>query len=130
MREFNRRRSRREEVMRFCMRLAGVLALLVITTAAVRAAWGMYGKFSSSAAADAVAQQNLASLEQQETQVNAAVSSLSSEEGVEAQMRERYGVAKPGEGEILIVEDAASTTPQAPPSPNVLSRIFHALFPW
>lgn len=130
MRDFNRRRSRREELTRFGIRLAWVLALLVITVAAVRGAWAMYGKFTSSASADSAAQQNLASLKAQEAQVDEAVSSLSTEEGVEAQMRERYGVAKPGEGEIEIVTDAASTTPPSPASQNLFSRIFHAVFPW
>ncbi|MDE1924943.1 MAG: hypothetical protein KGH79_02060 [Patescibacteria group bacterium] len=130
MRDFNRRRGRRKEILRFAAHLAGVLVLLVVTVTAVRGAWEMYGKFSSSAAADAVAQQNLASLKLQESQVNAAVASLSSSEGVETQMRERYGVARPGEGEIQIVKDAASTTPAEPASSNIFSRIFHALFPW
>ena len=130
MREFNRRRSRREEIVRFCTRAAGVLVLLLVTFVAVRAAWGMYGKFTSSAAADEAARQNLATLQKQETQVGGAVGSLDSERGVEAQIRERYGVAKPGEGEIQIVTDSASSTTPAASSENMFVRIFHAVFPW
>jgi cell division protein FtsB len=130
MREFNRRRSRREEIVRFSTRAAGALVLLLVTFMAVRAAWGMYGKFASSAAADEAAQQNLASLQKQEAQVSGAVGSLSSDRGVEAQIRQRYGVAKPGEGEIQIVTDSASSSPPAASSENIFVRIFHAIFPW
>lgn len=108
----------------------GVLILLVLTVLAVRAAWGMYGKFAEASKRDDLSQKELAALEEQQAQVAASVSSFSSERGLEGQVRERYGVVKPGEGQIQIVRDSASTTPQGTPAPNLFIRAWQALFGW
>ena len=47
---------------------------------------------------------NLVRLKAQQTELQAAVASLRSPRGVEAEIRRRFGVAKPGEGVIEIIE--------------------------
>ena len=130
MHEFKKRRSVRESVLRFYIGVIGLLMLLFLTVVAVKAAWGMYGKFSAASQSSMVAQQELTLLQTQEAQVRTAVEELSTPRGVEAQIRQRYGVAKPGEGEIRIVHDASTSSAQASPQGNVFVRIWHALFPW
>jgi hypothetical protein len=90
----------------------------------------MYQKFASASEADAAAHVELAGLAEQERQVGAAASDLASDRGVEAGIRERYGVARPGEGQIDIVRREASSTPSAAEKPNVFVRMFRALFVW
>jgi cell division protein FtsB len=128
MRDFSKRRG--TEVRHFLQTLGWVLLLLVIAVVAVRAAWGMYGKFAEAAASDDISQKQLAAMQEQQAQVTSAVESFTSSRGLEAQMRERYGVVKPGEGQIQIVRDSASTTPQGVPSENIFIRAWHALFGW
>ena len=90
----------------------------------------MYTKFASASAADASAQAELETLRSQVSLVGASAQALVSERGVEAGVRERYGVARPGEGQIDIIRrEVASTTPKAD-QPNIFVKMFRALFVW
>ncbi|MDO8518472.1 MAG: hypothetical protein Q7S26_04260, partial [bacterium] len=66
----------------------------------------------------------------QETRVAAAVANTSSSRGVETQLRERFGVARPGEGVIQIVRDSATSSALTTQSESWWARIFHTLFVW
>jgi len=129
MRDFAKRGST-ANAMRFLKSFAGLLLMLVITVVAVRAAWDMYGKFAEAAQSDEVAQKQLMALEAQQAQVSASVDSFASPRGLEAQVRERYGVVKPGEGQILIVRDSTTTPSQGAAPQNIFIRVWQALFGW
>lgn len=107
-----------------------VLGLFIITTGAVRAAWGMYGKFEAAAESNDAAQKNLTRLKEQAASVKAQVEALSSAEGEEAGLRQAYGVARPGEGQIQIVRETGAGTEVEEPSTNFFVKIFRALFVW
>ena len=104
--------------------------LLVITTVAVRASWGMYNKMLIASAAQEKAEAELASLTQEQTHVAAAIVELSSARGVEAQVRERFGVARPGEGAIQIARTEPTTTAATSTPTSWWARALHALFVW
>src|SRR6185312_7650259 len=112
MRDFAKR-GRKADTVRFMKSVAWLAVLFVITILAVRGAWGMYGKFAEAAQSDELAHKELADLKEQQAQVNASVDSFTNDRGLEAQVRERYGVVKPGEGQIQIVRDSSTTTIQA-----------------
>lgn len=131
MRDFTKRRNKGDIIRRFFLGAGVVAVLFFVTFGAVRASWGMYGKFAEAATANDAAQQNLTQMKAEKASVEAEVAHLSSEEGQEAQLRQSYGVAKPGEGEIQIIREVASTTlPAASASGNFFVRIFKALFVW
>ncbi len=130
MRDFTNRPNNRRHTARFFMGVAGIIALGFITFGAANAAWGMYGKFNEAAVGDADAQANLSMLKAQDAQMSAKVRDISSERGIEAQIRQSYGVALPGEGQIQIVREAPTSTPTEAPKPGILSRVWHALFVW
>ena len=112
------------------MGILGVILLTFVAFFAVRGAWGMYTKFVAASNADASAQAELETLKSQVSLVGASAEALVSERGVEAGVRERYGVARPGEGQIDIIRrEAATTTPRAD-GPNIFVKIFRALFVW
>jgi cell division protein FtsB len=112
------------------MSLGGVVLLLIVAVVAVRAAWGMYGKFAEAAQSDELAQKEFATLQVQQVQMTTSVNSFNSSRGLEGQIRERYGVVKPGEGQIQIVREAASTTQGSLPAKNIFIRAWEALFGW
>ncbi len=67
----------------------------------------------------------------EDASVGAQVAALNSPEGQEAQLRQSYGVAVPGEGEIQIIrEEPTTTAPTSESSGNVIVNIFKALFWW
>jgi hypothetical protein len=108
----------------------GVVLLAFVAFFAVKGAWGMYVKFAAASEADAASKVELAALKEQEAQVGESAEALASSRGVEAGVRERFGVARPGEGQIDIIRREASSTPFAPEEPNIFQKIFHALFVW
>ncbi|HEY4501974.1 MAG TPA: hypothetical protein VJJ20_02815 [Candidatus Paceibacterota bacterium] len=130
MQDYRRRRGNKQDVLRAGLGLGGVLLLAFLAFFAVRGALGMYSKFASASQADASAQVELEDLRRQLSQVGAAATALSSERGVEAGVRERYGVARPGEGQIDIIRREATTTGSTPGEPGLFTKIFRALFVW
>ncbi len=130
MREFKKHRSHRAELLNFGLRLAGALLLLVFTIGMVRAAWDMYGRLNTATACQQDAEARLASLETQKNAISASVGQLSSERGQEALLREHYGVVKPGEGVIQIVDQASTTSSENTSPKGWFGRLFHTLFSW
>ncbi len=131
MQDFTKRRNKGSSIRRFLLGI-GIVALLgFIAFGAVRASWGMYGKFAEAATANVAAQQNLAQMKAEKQSVEAEVDQMQSPVGQEGQLRQSYGVALPGEGEIQIVRQPASTTAAAAgPSDNYFVRMLKALYVW
>ena len=131
MQDFSKRRhSRSFELVRLGGSILGVLLLAFLVVVSARAAWDMYGKFTQASEEREGAEKQLQALQERETQVSAAVEALSSPRGVEAEIRARFGVAKPGEGEIQIVRDEKNSTAVTEQSQNVFERMWRALFMW
>lgn len=112
------------------LRGAGALALLALAWFAGRAAFDMYGRFAVASEASQNAQNERVRLEVQYARVSASVAQFESPRGVEAEIRQRYGLSRPGEGELNIIRpqagQAASTTEQG----GFFSRILNALVVW
>ena len=130
MQDFRKRRTGRQDWGRIVLGALGVVLLALGAFWAFQGAWGMYQKFALAAAADDASQKELAAQEEEYARVGAAVAALKTTEGVEAGLRERYGVAKPGEGEIDIIRRAATTTGGEGGNDNFFVKIFKAIFVW
>lgn len=131
MRDFKRNRGGSNDSVNFLGLVCGVLLLLLIAGFAVRAAWDMYTKFAVASEGSAASGRELTELEGQYAHMSAAVADISSPRGAEGKIRERFGVAKPGEGEIRIVRSSTSTDGiQDRDGGNIFLKIFHALFVW
>ena len=129
MMEFKKRRTTQAELLRIVGGTLGMLALAALAFVAVRGAYGMYGKFAEAAAARAGAESQLAELQGRYASVKADVDAFSTDRGVEAALRERYGVAKPGEGQIDIVREASTTEPVAQQK-NLLQKLWELISVW
>ena len=129
MRDFAKHSGSRKQRLRLWAGIAGLIVLGFITFGTARAAWDMYGKFAEAAGGNADAEQNLNQLKTEEAQMSAQVEALSSARGQEAALRQTYGVARPGEGEIQIIEESPSSTPVQAQPQNIFARLWHAIFP-
>jgi hypothetical protein len=131
MRDFRKQRSQTHDIFNFLVLCAGVVAVLALAIFSAHAAWDMYVKFTVATNGDEAAQTELASLKGQYARVSEAVDNLSTTRGEEGEIRERFGVAKPGEGAIQIVRTATSTDGGQNSLPNdLLSRVLRALVVW
>lgn len=131
MHDFSKKRRRS---LHTALRLGGIVLgvglLGVLTVVSTRAAWGMYQKFTVAAQERHIAEGELRELEEKEVRIGTAVASLSSERGIEAELRSRFGVAKPGEGEIKIVRDQSSAAQAAQDEGGFWSWIVETFFVW
>ena len=80
------------------------IVLLVITVVLTKGAWGVFFKQQESAQNLDKVRAELAKAEQREAELEAGVSYLKTEEGIEEEIRDKYSVARPGEELVLIVE--------------------------
>lgn len=131
MRDFKKNRGTTHEIFNFFALCAGTAVVMLIAGLAGRAAWDMYTKFVVASRANDAAQTELAQLESQYVRVSAAVENFETARGEEGEIRERFGVAKPGEGFIQIVRNGTTTdAAQNPANEGVFGRLLRALFVW
>ena len=125
-----RRTLRVEDYLRAVLSSAGLVLVLMFLTVAFRASWGMYGKLSEATQEDRAAKQEVAALQTEKARMEEEISFLSSRRGEEAVLRERYGLALPGEGVIQVVGEDASASSVSPLGESFGARLWSTLTPW
>jgi len=97
------------------------IVLLVFFVFMARATWKMFDKTYSSKERITQAETLLASLGEREKVLSEKVSYLSTEQGIESEIRTKFRVAKDGEMVAVIVDDAktASDTQASSIIPNI-----------
>lgn len=88
------------------------LGTLIILIFSARAAYGVYKNKNESERAAYNKQNELAQLEERQTFLTSELKKFSTTDGKESELREKFGVAKPGENVAIIVQadDNASST--------------------
>lgn len=130
MQDFRKRRAGRADIARMILGCIGVVVLTFVAFIAARGAWGVYGKFAEASLSDTQAKQQLAALIDQKAKVAADVAALSSTRGLEGEIRDRYGLVKPGEGEIDIVRQPASSSPEGMSKQSWWAKFWAAIAIW
>ncbi len=96
-------------------------------------AWGcfsVYGAYNKDKEAVGLRDQEsreLADLNQKQIQLNQEIANFSSARGIEAEIRNRYRVERPGENLVIVVDNA---TPVPPPAPPTLFDKIRAYLGW
>ena len=107
------------------------LLLLILAGMSTLAAWRMYGRMAQANEGEVAAKRQFAMAEYQQAQVAGDLERLSSPQGSEGELRRRYGVARPGEGVIKVIEsDAVEISAVTYESADIFARIWHAIFSW
>ena len=129
MQDLHQRRGYRYRLMRALVGTGGLVLLALIALVMARGAWHMYGKFSQAAAAREAGEARLADLTEEQDRVRGVVNEPGTSRGVEAEVRERYGLARPGEGEIVVVRQNGEDTGAAGEL-GFWERLWSAFFVW
>jgi cell division protein FtsB len=106
MREFNDRRLLRNVFFSW----GTVIVLAVLLFFSARGLLSVYERYGEAKKLRYAAEERLSGLEERRNELQAAVGHLESERGFEKEVRKRYGVVRPGEGVIQIVDTPASTS--------------------
>ena len=89
----------------------GVIVIMIILVILIaRATWNVFKKEQASAANAAEAVHELAKLQNRQSLLTSEIGRLSTDEGVEEEIRSKYSVIKPGENMLVIVDKNATTT--------------------
>lgn len=105
--------ARKRRLLFSFARFAIAAVLVIICFAVGRGAWNMYGTMSRAKAEASETRTRHDELVKRKEDVQASLKNLETEYGSEAALRERFGVARPGEIVILLTDieaPAASTT--------------------
>jgi hypothetical protein len=107
MEEFHERRRARK----FLHSRYAIAFLLIVAAILVRGLWGVWGKYQKSQALLSSAQNDLSGIEERQKTLSQAVSALSTDEGKERELRDRFALVKPGEHLVVLVDNAAAAEP-------------------
>ena len=109
MRNFKeRRRLRNIMESRPVLGFLGILLLFSIWSVL-----GFFGKMESTAKNREIAKEKVLELEKGKAKLEEDIKKLESEKGVEGVLRENFGLAKAGEGLIIVVDEQNPAKPEA-----------------
>ncbi len=124
MREFQERRR----IKKLLHSRYAITFLIVVLLFVLKGVWGVYGKYEKSKEIALRMKTEAAALQAREDSLNNSIAALGTPEGKEKEIRDRFGVVKPGEKMVVLVDAAATTGPiEAVPDTGWWSR-FLSLF--
>jgi len=89
---------------------------------------GFWGKMSDTNKNKQLAQEKLQDLQQSKSKLESDISKLETERGVEEVLRENFGLAREGEGLIVVVEDTRSSEDEEDENGGRIRSFFRGLF--
>jgi cell division protein FtsB len=122
MLEFQKKRK----IRRILYSPLSLLVLAVIAVVFVKGAWNVYQKEAASGDYLAQAQAQFAKVNATDQDLSQSVAALQTQQGIEADIRQKFRVVKPGEQIAVIVDDNASGSDSvATSSPGIWASIAH-----
>ena len=107
-----------------------LIFLAIVATGVVHASWSMYQKSKEALVKKEKALSELSELEARQAQLSHDITVLSTERGVEAEIRERFMVAKEGESVMILaepVEEKVHTVTIVDQNPTMMRRVLGAI---
>lgn len=106
-----------------------ILFLAIMVTLVTRGAWGMYQKSKEAEDKRAKAEERLAELKEKERTLSKDIVDLSTDRGIEEEIRDRFMVAKEGENVMIIAdpeEKKVHTVTVSDESPSLMQKMMSA----
>lgn len=94
--------------------------LIILVLSAGRAVFNVYGRYHDSRVSLALAEKELAAVENKKAALEKTTAGLKTEEGIEKEIRQKYQVTKPDEQLIVIVQDEPEKTTETLDKPKGL----------
>ena len=120
MNDFRRKRT----IRRVLYSRGVIVAVLVLLILVAKAAWSVYTKESESRRRLDSAAADLVALQSREKKLRENIDRLKTPEGMEAQIREQFQVAKPGERMVVLVDEKKDDKANAPKEQSLISKLF------
>ncbi len=122
MNEFQRKRNRG----RFLYSRITLLVLLIVLAFLFKALWGAYGRERENTAKLERVQETFAALAARAAALEEKLARLKTPEGIEAEIREQFQVAKPGEKMVVVIPDKSRGEEDvSEPNQSFVSKLFN-----
>ena len=125
MHQFKKKRT-------FKRRLYSKLVLIVLLTIfifIVRGTWDIYKKSKESKRKLNLAETEFVELEEKKASIEHRIDRLSTETGIEEEIRSKFDVVRDGE-EVIVIVDAKEATATEPEAPKGIKGFFTTFFSW
>ncbi len=90
--------------------------------------FGFWQKMEDTKENRRIAEEKVKTLKESEAALSESIESLQTEAGIEENIRNKFGLAKDGEGVIVIVEDKNAEIPETKDEGNWFSRVWRKWF--
>lgn len=107
-----------------------VSVLLAVSVVCFIWAYNAYSKYRESRQYAKEVREELATVLQREEELRAKIAYLETEEGVEAEIRNRFNVAKEGEEVIVIVDNEENNQMPIPEEKNFFEQMWDGFLGW
>lgn len=115
---------RKKRASRWWYSHLALLVLSVLVVVLARAAWKVYLKERDSGAYARAAEEKMVGLEGRRTVLEKKIAGLKTKEGIEAEIRSQFQVAKPGERMVMVVPKKSTAPTVANSTQSLVSRFF------
>ena len=102
--------QQRKKVRRLLYSRNVIIVLCIVTILLVRGAWGVMQKDIESKKNVALVQKQLEEAQKKNQELTKQIALLSTEEGIESEIRQKFSVSKEGEHVVVIVNPQPATT--------------------
>jgi cell division protein FtsB len=120
MREFQERRR----IKKLLHSRYAIAFLVIVLLFVLKGVWGVYVKYEKSKDIALRVKTEAEGLQAREASLNSSIAALGTAEGKEKEIRDRFGVVKPGEKMVVLVDNTATTGPiEAVPDTSWWARI-------
>ncbi len=107
-----------------------IIVIAVLFLFIARGAWGMYQKSIEATEKRNITEERLGELKQREAELSLDILNLSTDRGIEGEIRDRFMVAKEGENVMIVTDPDAQkihTVTVSDNSPTIMQRMISAV---
>jgi cell division protein FtsB len=87
-----------------------IILLFFVLLIVIHSTWRVYSKKNDSEEARIISQKNVDNLNTRSIELQTKIERLSTQQGIEEEVRSKFNVAKPNENMVIIVQDESSTS--------------------
>jgi cell division protein FtsB len=123
MRELQEKQRTKERL--YSMPVLVILGIVVIFL--LRGTYQVLQKDVTSANSVKEMEAKVAQLTDRQEQLKRNIDKLSTDDGIDAEIKDKFSVSKPGEHVAIIVDEKAAASTSVPEETNIFKRMWHAL---
>ena len=104
-----------------------VVIFVIIASYTLYSTWSLYLKLAQSRQDLEKSQKQLLALASKNNQLDSQINELQTDQGVEKEIRSKFGIAKPGENMAVIVSDGETSTTSDSNNESFFQKFLHFL---